>query len=694
MLPRTPLREIHWRVPTVIILAFVAGLAFALGHHAFYDRLDGQPVDGRVFDQQINLAVGQAFAFPVRALLVISAGASYWQVFWGTMLHKTLAISQVDALAGMLGSMLDLLNLKASTTRPTLVALALLSWMVPLGSILPPATLSVQSTTRTELAYPRVPVPRFDGMSMAVLPTNFQAPGIANGKPVGESVAMTWYQRPTRQLSRLVTATAYQGAVPDHQATFPNSTYTLDFPAPAMRCEAVPQDLLQHFNSAMNCSLMLGESDDDPKDECENVVTYLSWVPGKVLGDASSTSDEYSIPFMSNSLANGTLPLELRKTSYQYDPRYIGGFTGGAPSVYLATRSQRLPYDFDNWDLLNCSIYNASYLVNVTSDSNGRGVLSKPGIQELNRVPFDIYASMRVINTPLLANESAAFGYLALMESFNRLVVGTIFGDTYSRVRNTSYYKEESLTVQNEGFKQTLLPFTADLLPFLSVSHALDQIGDVISEPPDVKQWTVVETIDGNMTVSYPNEAFSASTFNRSLGPVVEELFHNMTLSLFSTGAFVQASAEDIEVAYNVTQNTYTYDSRNLFISYGLAVSFALAAGVAGCISIYCNGASYSNRFSTVLRTTRGQELEELVAHNDRTGVDPLPKHLAKSRIDLRRGQLEPDDFVDAWSPDTSSEQTAMIGVSQSDSQANASSEHELESIGKVPTSIQRFHTL
>jgi hypothetical protein len=276
MLPPTQLRRIHWRVPTVIILAFVAGLAFALGHHVFYDRLDGQPVDDHIFDQQINLAVGQAFAFLVRASLVISVGASYWQVFWGTMLHGTLAISHIDALAGMLGSILDLLNLKASTTRPILVALALLSWMVPLASILPPATLSVQSTTRTELAYPRVPLPQFDGLSMAVLPTSLQPPGLLNGKPVGDSMANTWYQRPTRQLLRLVTATAYQGAVPDHPATFPNSSYTLGFPAPAMKCEVVPEDLLQNFDNAMNCSMMIDGSADGLQAECENLFTYLS----------------------------------------------------------------------------------------------------------------------------------------------------------------------------------------------------------------------------------------------------------------------------------------------------------------------------------------------------------------------------------------------------------------------------------
>jgi hypothetical protein len=280
------------------------------------------------------------------------------------------------------------------------------------------------------------------------------------------------------------------------------------------------------------------------------------------------------------------------------------------------------------------------------------------------------------------------------MESFNRLIVGTIFGTKYSRVRNTSYYIEESLTVQNEAYKQTLLPFATELLPFLGVPYDVSLELEPNYVPLDPKQWTAVETIDGNLTVSYPNEAFSASTFNRSLALVLEELFQNMTLSMFSSPFFVEQLDVYTDVSRNITQNTYAYDSRNLFISYGLAVGFALVAGVAGCISIYYNGASYSNRFSTVLRTTRGQELDDLVVHNDRTGVDPLPKQLAKTRIDLRRGQLESEREDDAWRPDTRSEQTAMIGVSQSGGQANASSEEEFEPIDQVPTLVHRFHTL
>ena len=70
-------------------------------------------------------------------------------------------------------------------------------------------------------------------------------------------------------------------------------------------------------------------------------------------------------------------------------------------------------------------------------------------------------------------------------------------------------------------------------------------------------------------------------------------------------------------------------------MSYGIALFLTLLASIAGCTAIFFNGASYTHKFSTVLRTTT--ELGELVAKNDRTGADPLPKYLSRARVDLGR---------------------------------------------------------
>lgn len=47
------------------------------------------------------------------------------------------------------------------------------------------------------------------------------------------------------------------------------------------------------------------------------------------------------------------------------------------------------------------------------------------------------------------------------------------------------------------------------------------------------------------------------------------------------------------------------------------------------------NGASYTQKFSTVMRTTT--VLGQVVAENDRSGADPLPKYLSRARVDLRQ---------------------------------------------------------
>lgn len=73
--------NIYWRAPASILLTFLVGLAFALGHHYFYRSLDGMGVSTAAFDQEYNIGIGTAFAFLVRACLVIAVGDTYWQVF-------------------------------------------------------------------------------------------------------------------------------------------------------------------------------------------------------------------------------------------------------------------------------------------------------------------------------------------------------------------------------------------------------------------------------------------------------------------------------------------------------------------------------------------------------------------------------------------------------------------------------------
>jgi hypothetical protein len=109
-------------------------------------------------------------------------------------------------------------------------------------------------------------------------------------------------------------------------------------------------------------------------------------------------------------------------------------------------------------------------------------------------------------------------------------------------------------------------------------------------------------------------------------------------MSFLSDPAFVKDSDEEVLITLRRTRNIYSYRYKNLLLSYGVALALSLIACIVGWMSIINNNASYSNRFSTVLRVLSGGNVTGFVAPEDCKGRDPLPKYLAKARIDLSQG--------------------------------------------------------
>ena len=176
----------------------------------------------------------------------------------------------------------------------------------------------------------------------------------------------------------------------------------------------------------------------------------------------------------------------------------------------------------------------------------------------------------------------------------------------------------------------TLLAFTHELSPFLATSNS----SGLMMPTPDPSQWIAIANFGYNI-IFLPEEAISSPSFNQALGSAIEELFRNMTLSLFSDSRFVREMQDPVDVTISYTRNLYSYSQKNLIVSYSTALSLALLASIAGCVTIFLNGASYTQKFSTVLRMTMG--LEQVVTENDRSGADPLPKYLSRARVDLGR---------------------------------------------------------
>ena len=60
-----------------------------------------------------------------------------------------------------------------------------------------------------------------------------------------------------------------------------------------------------------------------------------------------------------------------------------------------------------------------------------------------------------------------------------------------------------------------------------------------------------------------------------------------------------------------------------------------------GCLALLQNGVSYTNDFSTIVRTTRSAEIDALVASSDQSGADPLARDLGRSKL-----QAAHDGFI------------------------------------------------
>jgi hypothetical protein len=83
--------------------------------------------------------------------------------------------------------------------------------------------------------------------------------------------------------------------------------------------------------------------------------------------------------------------------------------------------------------------------------------------------------------------------------------------------------------------------------------------------------------------------------------------------------------------------NNYAYHSRNLWLSYGLAMWFAFIANLLGAYAFWKNGVSHSKSFSAILTATRDKSLTSLF-DNEIIGRLPLSQKVRHAK--LRFGEL------------------------------------------------------
>lgn len=611
--------RVHWRAPLVIVCSFIIAIILASAHHILYHFLDGTKVSDRVVVQQTILASGTALAFLFRACLLVGLGVTYCQVFWWSVRRSPLELSSLDSLGGLLNSIFELRNFYALLACPALAALALLMWLLPLTAILPPATLAVGTasslSTDTRLPY----IPDYQGESLAKFSNGHVMHMIS--EITSSKWYFSWYGYPTNQVLKATLSSAYQGTVLDMEYEEANSTYATQFYGPSVQCRSMPSEVLQNFNRSLDCDPRL--TPHHPDDWClydpskpatarnRIIYAYLSWLP---------SADEV-VPFGQGNITNARLPLEAMR---------FGSYKGGPASMFVANRAK---LDADEWNVLNCSFFNASFSASFSSDASKRITPVIKDVQILNPITASIPDPGWTEDTPLDPKNAVIFSYMALMQCLCKVLYGTIVSPVASEIPliNEGKVQQPDVLITGLGLSQELMEMRKSSLNI----HPVNDSNWIFpsnqpSYPPDVKD-------DERFSEAWPTSDFHSPAFGRPLASGIEELFQNMTLSLFSSPSFLIEDPRPVNVTTMRTQNIYIYSSKRLVLSYVIALILALFSSICGLLAIRQNGASYSNRISTFLRVAVQQDLYSLIPPDDQRGADPLPRSIANAKFDLQR---------------------------------------------------------
>ncbi|KAI0380440.1 hypothetical protein F5Y04DRAFT_271432 [Hypomontagnella monticulosa] len=220
------------------------GLFGALGHHLYYQRLDGQ----QAIDPQWPTRFGTALSFFVKAVLISSVEIAYKQQAWVVVKRQSLKVSTLDALFAATHNPFGFMRPEFLLKAPVSVAIAALVWALPLCAIASPSTLILRDDSRSrEANCNNVPILNmsrengygFDsddngraGMSYWITYGSDENPD--GGKWV--------YTSPSQELERLfrLSILSVSGPLKPPNPCHPGTTcrYSMEFDAPAYRCES------------------------------------------------------------------------------------------------------------------------------------------------------------------------------------------------------------------------------------------------------------------------------------------------------------------------------------------------------------------------------------------------------------------------------------------------------------------------
>ncbi|CZT20043.1 uncharacterized protein RCC_05900 [Ramularia collo-cygni] len=655
----------HWHAPVVMVSSLLVGTGLAAGHHAFYSSLTGSAVSSNPINvvgwtttqQQINIAIGTAFAFLVKASLILACSTAYMQLLFRAINRKSFKLSTLDNWFGGLNDLWSLGCLASYWRYPLVTLVALTCWLLPIAAIISPASLSVvfDQVHPSPVLNVIVPQPALDSMAFG---TFYDLPD-DNGSQRFSQMG------PNNEVSRIAYAAAAAGNILSIDPPGVNATWNLDLDAPRFSCSPLEADVLRDVKSNL-IDVFNNYTANGTWPHITNIMfSYLSW--------AAYANDTSPMPFKWRSATNGWT-LQEGSTPYFLGvgvdlfltivPRAELSFLRGDEN--LADRPLNLSavrkgdraiaedkailidWYFDTATTLRCRAIPTTYRLNfeyggahdqhvriesatdaVEPDWNST-VFYTNGHSDQLSIFTDNERDTKNI-TSLAARALRLSSYSAIQQAMMNLLLGA--GNSDSKAQGKARMMTDRgvmWTSQTQVFGTVLGSSTIEM-------HAL---GQGLSNGYNMTLNDSGTALDQAVSLlpSIPDRP------RRPFKDALEELFFNITISMASSSMLTYNSTSPLaptstDVTLKIFTNVYSYGSDKLWLAYGIAIGVTTLNVLVGLWAIVQTGASFTANFSTIVRVAKNAVIEADMRETRLPGRDPLPKRLAKAEIQLLEGE-------------------------------------------------------
>ncbi|PIA93527.1 hypothetical protein CB0940_03962 [Cercospora beticola] len=690
-----------------MISFLIIGIAFAIGHHAFYRSLQNTEVRSapyqfagwQITPQQLNTAGGTAFAFAVKASLVLAISTAYVQLFFRAITKVSHSMACIDSWFSGLGDITALFGLTTFWTHPVLATIAMTTWLLPIAAIVAPATLSVSFDHLPPVEESHfVPVPAFASLKFA--------------DPYSQGGYKSSFE-----VTRTVQATAAAGSILPIPAPAVNASWVATMPAPRLACDNVDDTILNAIKD--NLAVMLApfvRSTYDPTDPdysgdgweatvfAENMLNYMSWSatsnkdiraysemppldiydPAEFAAVGRPTASQFAaialqigfdrpINIFQDLLYVASLPRLV--DTWQNVPDAFYAFIKGWNASTADGARKAMDWAFEEASVVRCKLVPSEYTLSFSYD--GPAQEQKIEILHVIDVEMDLHRQWPMVATGtadpgclyLVDRDSivAAEGknpsecqiddeillrqsYRAMMDSFAKLTVGAMNpkgveeGTAILASPSSMLPNRSDSTFGHYQYKtQVLGTSLADSIEL----KLLDQT--VVGAEDLIEAYTAYDApnLNGREYATVLDEAYSLlrpasqTAPRKHLKDMIEELFFNVSISMASSTMFrynitAPNAPGNVTVTINRMGNVYSYSAEKLWLAYGLAISIAIISVAIGLLAIFRSGASFTLNFSTIVRATRTADVSIEMDEQSLPGKDPLPKSWKRARFTIQ----------------------------------------------------------